>query len=102
MTSLGAFKIIIAGGGIAGLTLANMLEKFDIDYLLLESHRKIAPAVGASIGLFPNGLRVLDQLGCYESILALAQDGTKRSYNHRSDGTVITVLRNMTIHLEIR
>ncbi|KAK7413086.1 hypothetical protein QQX98_008034 [Neonectria punicea] len=62
------FKIVIAGGGIAGLVLANMLEKFDLDYVLLESHSEIAPPVGASIGMFPNGLRILDQLGCYGAI----------------------------------
>ncbi|KAM0338603.1 hypothetical protein ACHAPU_011259 [Fusarium lateritium] len=61
-------KILIAGGGIAGLTLANMLETFEIDYLLLESHNEITPHVGASIGLLPNGLRILDQIGCYEPI----------------------------------
>lgn len=63
-------RIIIAGAGIAGLTLANMLEKFNINYLLLESHGEIAPPVGASIGLFPNGLRILDQIGCYEPLRA--------------------------------
>lgn len=62
------FKILIAGGGIAGLTLANMLEKFKIDYILLESQNEITPQVGASIGLLPNGLRILDQMGCYEPI----------------------------------
>jgi 2-polyprenyl-6-methoxyphenol hydroxylase-like FAD-dependent oxidoreductase len=62
------FKILIAGGGIAGLTLANMLERFDIDYILLESQKEITPQVGASIGLLPNGLRILDQIGCYEPI----------------------------------
>ncbi|KAL5332608.1 hypothetical protein BJX70DRAFT_404427 [Aspergillus crustosus] len=62
------FKVIIVGGGIAGLTLANMLERFDLHYVLLESHETIAPVVGASIGIFPNGLRILDQIGCYQAI----------------------------------
>ncbi|KAH7324853.1 hypothetical protein B0I35DRAFT_370280 [Stachybotrys elegans] len=63
------FKVLIAGGGIAALTLANILESCGIDYLLLESHDAIAPPAGASIGLFSNGLRILDQLGCYEPLL---------------------------------
>ncbi|KAI5456632.1 hypothetical protein BGZ63DRAFT_434688 [Mariannaea sp. PMI_226] len=62
-------RVIIAGGGIAGLALANMLEKANIDYILLEAYSQIAPQVGASIALHPNGLRILDQLGCYEDIL---------------------------------
>ncbi|CAH0057356.1 unnamed protein product [Clonostachys solani] len=64
------FKVIVVGGGVAGLTLALMLEKFDIDYVLLEARKEFAPQVGASIGMMPNGLLVLDQLGCYEDIEA--------------------------------
>ncbi|KAK1654616.1 hypothetical protein BDP81DRAFT_478104 [Colletotrichum phormii] len=57
-------KIIIIGGSVAGLTLANMLEKFDgMEYILLEAYPSIAPQVDASIGLLPNGLRILEQLG---------------------------------------
>ncbi|KFA74418.1 hypothetical protein S40288_03978 [Stachybotrys chartarum IBT 40288] len=77
--SVDNFKVIIAGGGIAGLTLAIMLERFDIDYVILEAYSKIAPPVGASVGLFPNGLRILDQLGCYDEI--------KRRYNLQQKGT---------------
>ncbi|KAF5979197.1 hydroxylase [Fusarium bulbicola] len=43
--------VIIAGGGISGLSLANMLERAGIRYVLLESHDEIAPQVGASIRL---------------------------------------------------
>ncbi|OAL56022.1 FAD-binding domain-containing protein [Pyrenochaeta sp. DS3sAY3a] len=59
------FKIIIAGGSIAGLTLANMLQKTNIDFVVLEAYPDIAPQVGASIGLHPYGLRIFDQLGLY-------------------------------------
>lgn len=65
------FKVIIAGGSVAGLSLANMLQKNGIDYLVLEAYPEIAPQVGASIGLIPHGLRVLDQLGVYEDIRKL-------------------------------
>ncbi|KAM0324543.1 hypothetical protein ACHAQA_007928 [Verticillium albo-atrum] len=68
------FKIIIVGGSISGLSLANMLEKFGIDYVLLEGHSVIAPQLGASIGLLPSGMRILDQLGCYEKIRELSGD----------------------------
>ncbi|KAK1710004.1 uncharacterized protein BDZ83DRAFT_757651 [Colletotrichum acutatum] len=67
-------KIIIVGGSISGLSLANMLERFDIEYILLERHSIIAPQLGASIGLLPSGLRILDQLGCYEKIRKAAGD----------------------------
>ncbi|KAG9665381.1 FAD/NAD(P)-binding domain-containing protein, partial [Aureobasidium melanogenum] len=48
-------KVIIAGGGIAGLTLANALEQANVDYVLLERRNEIAPQVGASIGILANG-----------------------------------------------
>jgi 2-polyprenyl-6-methoxyphenol hydroxylase-like FAD-dependent oxidoreductase len=66
--------VLIAGGSIAGLTLANALEQLGIDYLVLEKYKEIAPDVGASICIFPNGFRILDQLGCYDRIGELARD----------------------------
>ncbi|KAH7377289.1 hypothetical protein BKA66DRAFT_513594 [Pyrenochaeta sp. MPI-SDFR-AT-0127] len=67
-------KIIIVGGSVSGLSLANMLEKSnaDVDYILLEGHPTIAPQLGASLGMLPSGLRILDQLGCYEKIHEMA------------------------------
>ncbi|KAE8381303.1 FAD/NAD(P)-binding domain-containing protein [Aspergillus bertholletiae] len=62
-------KVLIVGGGIAGLALALMLEKNAVDYLLLEAYPNIVTDVGAGICMMPNGLRVLDQLGCYEDLL---------------------------------
>ncbi|RYP51522.1 hypothetical protein DL768_003164 [Monosporascus sp. mg162] len=49
-----------------------MLEQHGIDYILLEAYPTIAPQAGASIGLAPNGLRILDQLGCYERVRDMA------------------------------
>lgn len=66
-------RVIIVGGSIAGLSLALMLEKNGIDFLLLEGYPSIAPQVGASIGVLPNGLRILDQLGCCEEVVKAAE-----------------------------
>lgn len=55
----------IVGGGPGGLTVARMLEMFNISYRLFEAH-EIIPETGASIGLMPTGLRILDQIGAYE------------------------------------
>lgn len=67
------FKVVIVGGSIAGLSLANMLQKAGIDYMLLEAYPDIAPQVGASIGLNAYGLRILDQIDCYDDIRALIE-----------------------------
>lgn len=80
------FKIIIAGGSIAGLALALMLEKNGIDFIILEGYSSIAPQVGASIGLVPNGLRVLDQLGCYETVLKKAEYPVDKFFFRNSRG----------------
>ena len=63
------FRVLIVGGSITGLSLAIMLERNNIAFLVLEAYPEIAPQAGASIGLQPNGLRILDQLGCYEALL---------------------------------
>ena len=66
MSERSNFKVLIVGGGIGGLTLANSLQHAGIDYLLLEARPEIAPQVGASIALLANGGRILDQLGAYD------------------------------------
>jgi 2-polyprenyl-6-methoxyphenol hydroxylase-like FAD-dependent oxidoreductase len=73
MSKSSGFRVTICGDGIAGLTLANCLQHAEIDYILLESRDEIAPQVGASIGMFGNGDRILDQLGVYDAILAHTQ-----------------------------
>jgi 2-polyprenyl-6-methoxyphenol hydroxylase-like FAD-dependent oxidoreductase len=70
------FKVIIAGGGIAGLTLANCLELAGISYTLLESRPAIAPQIGASVGLLPNGARILDQIGIFDILKTYVDDLT--------------------------
>ncbi|KAF7351053.1 Monooxygenase FAD-binding protein [Mycena sanguinolenta] len=78
------FKVLIAGGSIAGLVLANMLEQVGIDFLVLEAYPEIAPQVGASIGFFPNGCRILDQIGCYDGVRGkLDQELMDLFYNSR-------------------
>lgn len=67
------FKVVIAGGSVAGLSLANMLQLNKIDFVVLEAYPDIAPQVGASIGLIPHGLRILDQLGVYTDIKKLIE-----------------------------
>lgn len=73
MPEKASFKVVIAGGGIAGLTLANSLSQANIDYVLLEARDEIAPQVGASIGIFAQGGRILDQMGMYDDISKLIE-----------------------------
>jgi 2-polyprenyl-6-methoxyphenol hydroxylase-like FAD-dependent oxidoreductase len=81
--------VIIAGGSVAGLSLANMLEKAGISYILLEAHDDMTPQVGASIGLQAGGLRILDQIGCAEELISLVDIPLNESYLRNPDGSVI-------------
>jgi FAD dependent monooxygenase len=67
------FKVIIVGGSIAGLTLAHCLHRLGIDYIVLERRDEISPQEGASVGIMPNGGRILDQLGLYDQIEELIE-----------------------------
>ncbi|KOS19953.1 6-hydroxynicotinate 3-monooxygenase [Escovopsis weberi] len=62
-----SFKVIIVGGSVAGLTLAHCLDRLGIAYEILEQG-EIAPQLGASVGILPNGGRILDQLGIFETV----------------------------------
>ncbi|KAF2138917.1 uncharacterized protein K452DRAFT_320584 [Aplosporella prunicola CBS 121167] len=93
------FRVIIAGGSIAGLALANMLERLDIDYVVLEAYPEISPQVGASIALLPNSLRVLDQLGCYPALRALIENPTSHAHVRNPDGKELLKLSGLSDHL---
>ncbi|RYP61688.1 hypothetical protein DL771_010039 [Monosporascus sp. 5C6A] len=62
-------RVIIGGGSITGLSLALMLEKVGVDFVVLEAHDSITPQVGAGVVCNANGFRILDQLGVYDDIM---------------------------------
>lgn len=72
MAQTKSFKVVIVGGSVAGLSLANMLQENNIDYVVLEAYPDIHPQVGASIGLLPHGNRILDQLGVFDKLRNLS------------------------------
>lgn len=67
----GNFKVIIVGAGVAGLTLANCLDRYNIAYIVLESRDETQSQLGSLIGVFPNGSRILDQLGIFSKVQSL-------------------------------
>ncbi|KAJ4417057.1 hypothetical protein N0V82_006411 [Gnomoniopsis sp. IMI 355080] len=65
--TLNTFRVIIAGGAVAGLTLANALDRAGIDFVLLEK-RDVAPNVGQSILVLPCTALVFEQLGLNKTL----------------------------------
>lgn len=61
------FRVIIVGGGVAGLTAAHALSKAHIDHIVLERGSDPAPPAGASIAIYPHGARILHQIGCLQA-----------------------------------
>ncbi|KAJ0417975.1 hypothetical protein BJY00DRAFT_303093 [Aspergillus carlsbadensis] len=85
-------KVLIAGGGIAGLALAVMLEKHGVEYTLLEAYSEIVAPAGAGISMLPHGLRILDQLGCYEALVGKVQDVMEvLSYRDQKGEDLVTI-----------
>ncbi|OQE39228.1 hypothetical protein PENCOP_c007G03513 [Penicillium coprophilum] len=65
------FRVIIVGGSVTGLTLANALSRKNIDFLVLETRDVISPCLGAAICLMSHGTRTLDQMGMLKDITQL-------------------------------
>jgi len=96
------FKVLIIGASIAGLSLANMLERAGIDFLVLESYPKVAPDVGAGIGMFPSGARILDQLGCFDKIKDPVVESFGNAHWRGVDGKLYSRHSNVSYHFEKR
>ena len=83
------FKVVVVGGGIAGLAMSHALQLAQIDHVVLEAYPHIHSHVGASIGLWPNGIRVLDQMGCWDDIKGHCSP-MNDSYNRLPNGKVVS------------
>lgn len=92
------FRVVIAGGSIAGLSLALALERSGVDFVVLEAHPSIAPQVGASIAVLPSGARVLDQLGCYDDIATLVNCSIDNFIIRDAGGAELIRVENLEEH----
>lgn len=62
------FRVVIVGAGPVGLYLAHALSRANIDYIVLEQYDTVIRYQGAGVLVFPQTLRLLDQLGIYENV----------------------------------
>lgn len=73
-------KLTIIGGGIGGLTLANALQHFKIEFEIYEAASELTE-VGAGIGISESTITILEKLGLGEKI--------KKSGNYVQDAIVV-------------
>lgn len=62
-------KVLIVGAGIGGLTLSALLRKRGIDTVVIEREKEWKH-IGYVLGLFPNGMRVLREVGIADELLS--------------------------------
>ncbi|RST18739.1 flavin-dependent oxidoreductase [Streptomyces sp. WAC05374] len=80
--------ILVAGGGIAGLTAALALHAAGFGHVtVVEAAPGIRP-VGAGLNIMPNAVRELDALGLLDELEANAVRTRELRYYHRSGGLI--------------
>ena len=70
-------RVVIAGGGIGGMTAALALLQRGFEVELYEQAQEIKE-VGAGIQISPNGNRALDSLGVFETLKSLSCDPERK------------------------
>src|SRR5580765_8422655 len=74
-------QVLIAGGGIGGLTLALSLQQAGIACRVFEAAPEIKP-LGVGVNLLPHGMRELTELGLQERLARVAVETRElRFYN---------------------
>jgi 2-polyprenyl-6-methoxyphenol hydroxylase-like FAD-dependent oxidoreductase len=86
-------RVIVIGGGPVGLMAAHILAKTGLDFVVLERGSSIYPELGASLALWPQTFRILDQLNLLDVLkphesemlkkIVLTQEGTV--YRHSNN-----------------
>lgn len=74
--------VLIAGGGIGGLTLALSLHQVGIPCRIFEAVERLAP-LGVGINVLPHAVRELTELGLQEELLALGIPTARLAYYSR-------------------
>jgi 2-polyprenyl-6-methoxyphenol hydroxylase-like FAD-dependent oxidoreductase len=69
MNSPHPLSVIIAGGGIGGLTAGLCLKRAGLDVRIFEAAREVKP-LGVGINLLPHSVRVLRDLGLQDALAA--------------------------------
>ena len=88
-------RILIVGGGIAGMTAATALAQLGFPVTLLESAPEFGE-IGAGLTITPNAMRGLDFIGVCEKTAAVGVEPGWQRFQHWQDGrTLVKVDRSI-------
>jgi 2-polyprenyl-6-methoxyphenol hydroxylase-like FAD-dependent oxidoreductase len=79
-------RVVVVGGGIAGLASALALVRVGHEVTVLERHQD-PPEIGAGISLWSNALQALGELGLMDQVRAMGGALTVEGGIRRPDGT---------------
>ncbi len=69
------------------MALSHALQLVEIDHVVLEKHSEIVSIKGSTLVIWPNGARILDQLGVLPKIFA-SGEAIGKEYRRWPDGSV--------------
>ena len=87
-----AQRIVIAGGGIGGLTAAIVLARSGHYVEVLEQAQALAATVGAGVTLAPNAMTVYRRLGLEDALCSLGVEPSRQRVQHWQDGRTLMSL----------
>jgi FAD-dependent urate hydroxylase len=107
-------EVVIVGAGIAGPVLGMFLKRLGVHVVIAEARARAALGEGAFLGVAPNGMRVLDELGVARAVSELGhacdafdfrnRDDRRIGFIDRSDdarefGWALTMVRRGELHV---
>ena len=88
-------SVLIAGGGIGGLTLALSLHQIGVDVKVFESAPQLKP-LGVGINLLPHAVRELTDLGLADTLSEVAVKTAELAYFNRHGQPIWSELRGLS------
>jgi 2-polyprenyl-6-methoxyphenol hydroxylase-like FAD-dependent oxidoreductase len=88
-------RVIVAGAGIGGPVLAMWLRRLGMEVVLVEARDAAALAEGAFLGVAPNGMNVLGELGLAEAVAAHGHACTGFRFRNRRGRSIGFIDRSL-------